>query len=280
MGQTIGSGAGRLAKGHWICFVEGTQVAAEGEDGAIDGRSIETIEVGDRVWSRNEFTGEEGFKEVVQVFRNETNELAHLTYTSSTGLPAREQTLTGTPEHPFWSTTRNAWVNMGELRTGEALTLANGQTATVTSCRVEKLTTTVRVYNFEVADWHTYHVGSANGWVWVHNKCGPQHLKRQKHIQTAAGGELEKAVRLSNGRHRIVDNFDAAGRYHQVGDMRGLGGLRPSSRERGAIEDLRKNLGPNATIIFHDKRNRLPSLINPDLRTNWKSAPKNKRYDP
>ena len=46
---------------------------------------------------------------------------------------------------------------------GEVLTLANGQTATVTSCRVEKLTTPVRVYNFEVADWHTYHVGSANG---------------------------------------------------------------------------------------------------------------------
>lgn len=188
VGQTIGFGAGRLAKGHWICFVEGTQVAAEGDDGAIDSRSIETIAVGDCVWSRNEFTSEEGFKEVVQVFRNEASTLAHVTYTSSTGRDQRErtdethdvsseargQTLTGTPEHPFWSATRNAWVNMGELRTGEVLTLANGSTATVTSCRVEDLTTPVTVYNFEVADWHTYHVGSADGWVWVHNRCGPK----------------------------------------------------------------------------------------------------------
>jgi len=35
VGQTIGFGAGRLAKGHWICFVEGTQVAAEGDDGKV-----------------------------------------------------------------------------------------------------------------------------------------------------------------------------------------------------------------------------------------------------
>jgi len=138
----------------------------------------------------------------VQVFRNEASTLARVTYTSSTGLPAREQTLTGTPEHPFWSATRNAWVNMGELRTGEVLlrsgeasvTQDKGQvhagqgpsthdfaiTATVSSCRVEKLTTPVRVYNFEVADWHTYQVGTAAGWVWVHNRCGPGTLLRTR----------------------------------------------------------------------------------------------------
>ena len=279
VGQTIGFGAGRLAKGHWICFVEGTQVAAEGEDGAIDARSIETIEVGDCVWSRNEFTGEEGFKEVVQVFRNEASTLAHVTYTSSTGLPAREETLTGTPEHPSWSATRNAWVNMGELRTGETLSLADGSTATVSSCRVEYLAKPISVYNFEVADWHTYHVGSTAGWVWVHNRCGPKHKRVQNRILKSAGGDIGQSIKLRNGRHRIADNIDEAGRIHQVGDMRTRGGFRPSGRERAAIEDIRK-ARPDATIIFHDKRGRAPSLVNPDLQPNWRPAPTRRRYDP
>jgi hypothetical protein len=79
---------------------------------------------------------------------------------------------------------------MGELVPGETLSLGGagsatanpahkgglhlGPTATVTSSRVERLTTPVRVYNFEVADWHTYHVGDASGWVWVHNRCDPK----------------------------------------------------------------------------------------------------------
>jgi hypothetical protein len=61
---------------------------------------------------------------------------------------------------------------MAELHAGESLLLAGGQTATATSVRIEHLATPVAVYNFEVADWHTYHVGTAeSGWVFVHNQC-------------------------------------------------------------------------------------------------------------
>jgi hypothetical protein len=80
-------------------------------------------------------------------------------------------TLTGTAEHPFWSVTRGAWVEMGALQSRETLLLAGGHTATITSVRTERLATPVAVYNFEVADWHTYHVGTPTGWVWVHNTC-------------------------------------------------------------------------------------------------------------
>ncbi len=94
----------------------------------------------------------------------------HLTYTSGAG--CQLATLTGTPGHPFWSLTRNTWVSMGDLRLGEKLALAGGLTATATRVRIERLASPVTVYNFEVADWHTYHVGTADtGWVFVHNLC-------------------------------------------------------------------------------------------------------------
>ena len=61
---------------------------------------------------------------------------------------------------------------MGELTPGETLLLARGTSATVTNTRTEHLTTPVKIYNLEVADWHTYHAGTPDtGWVYVHNQC-------------------------------------------------------------------------------------------------------------
>jgi hypothetical protein len=59
------------------------------------------------------------------------------------------------------------------LQLGERLLLASGSAAVVTETRVETLASPVKVYNFEVADWHTYFVsGSRCGAaVWVHNLC-------------------------------------------------------------------------------------------------------------
>jgi len=45
---------------------------------------------------------------------------------------------------------------MGELRVGERLSLTTGP-ATVTAVRVEVLSEPVQLYNFQVADWHTYY---------------------------------------------------------------------------------------------------------------------------
>src|SRR5262249_15769449 len=90
---------------------------------------------------------------------------------------------------------------------------------------------------------------------------GPDHTARQREIVGAGGGEMEVEIVLTNGRVRIADAVDAQERIHQVGNMRTRGGLRPSGRERGAIEDIRKKF-PDATIIFHDKMGKLPSLIN------------------
>ena len=109
------------APGGSVCFVAGTQVAVAGDSSTITGKAIEDIKLGDWVWSRNDETGEEGYKPVVHLFRNTTEELAHLTYTSGTGLPTREGTLTGTPGHKFWSETRQAGTPMVERQASETL---------------------------------------------------------------------------------------------------------------------------------------------------------------
>lgn len=109
---------------------------------------------------------------------------------------------------------------------------------------------------------------------------GPDHAKVQAQLKKAVGGDDEVPVDLTNGRKRIVDVQGADGRIYQVGDMRSSGGtLRPSARERGAIEDLRK-AQPDADIEFRDKRGQHPPLVNPDKQPDWKPAPGKHRKDP
>jgi len=109
---------------------------------------------------------------------------------------------------------------------------------------------------------------------------GLDHARTQAKLREELGGLDEQVVNLPNGQNRIVDVLAPDGSLHQVGDMRTRGGkLRPSSRERGAIEDLRK-ARPDADIHFHDKRGQQPSLLNPDQQPDWKPAPSKHRKDP
>lgn len=106
---------------------------------------------------------------------------------------------------------------------------------------------------------------------------GLPHSSVQNHILNTAGGRPEVAFAQA---HRAADVVDSSGRIHQIGNMRSRGGYRPSARERAAIEDIRKQVGPNTPIIFHDKMGVGPSLINPDLQPGWKPAPRSLRNNP
>lgn len=109
---------------------------------------------------------------------------------------------------------------------------------------------------------------------------GPEHARIQAKILDEVGGSDEVEIKLTNGEKRIVDVEAADGSLHQVGDMRSRGGqLRPSARERAAIEDLRK-ARPDADIYFHDKHGQHPPLKNPDLDPSWRRAPSKLRKDP
>lgn len=57
----------------------------------------------------------------------------------------------------------------GSLRAGDVLVLSNGELVTVEWVQHEILESPIKVYNFEVEDFHTYFVGECG--VLVHNEC-------------------------------------------------------------------------------------------------------------
>ena len=60
------------------------------------------------------------------------------------------------------------FTNAGELRTGEAVVDSEGGTYAIETIYLEIVESPETVYNFQVEDYHTYHVGNIG--VLVHNK--------------------------------------------------------------------------------------------------------------
>jgi hypothetical protein len=148
-----------------VCFVAGTAVLT-----VLGFSDIEEIKVGDKVWSENPETGEKELKEVVQTFVNETEELVHV--------HVNGEELITTPEHPFYIP-KKGWIGAIDLRAGDILVLQSGEYVVVELIQHEILETPVKVYNFEVEDFHTYYVGKSS--VLVHNACGA-HTEEQQII--------------------------------------------------------------------------------------------------
>ena len=67
------------------------------------------------------------------------------------------------------------------LRAGDILVLSNGEYVIVEQIQHELLESPIKVYNFEVEDYHTYYV-SANAdsdeFVLVHSRCGYKPLRQ------------------------------------------------------------------------------------------------------
>lgn len=148
-------GIGKALSKIKFCFVAGTAVVlANGMT-----KPIENIRSGDFVRSYNVGTGRVTNKRVLQTFENEIDEL--ITVHTSDG-----QHITATPGHKFYA--NYDWISAQDLRAGDILVTVNGQKVVVEKVQHELLEVPVKVYNFEVADNHTYFVGGDNGVV-VHN---------------------------------------------------------------------------------------------------------------
>ena len=137
------------------CFTGETLVATE--DGQ---KRIDEIEVGDKVWAYDIFTGETALKEVTKVYVHEVDEILHL-YTSCGDIDT-------TTNHPFYVIERG-WVAAGDLVEGDEIYLLDGTVAYVTGSELEQLSETIKVYNLEIQDFHTYFVGDTS--ILVHNRC-------------------------------------------------------------------------------------------------------------
>ncbi|KRA61695.1 hypothetical protein ASD79_06155 [Caulobacter sp. Root655] len=183
LGYTIGYGLGRDAvdeqeavasgelpsvgpagqRGGGCCFVAGTLVSTrEGP------RRIEDIRVGDLVLSRDERTGENGFKPVESLVRRHDREIyvAEFEIALPNGL-SRVAKFQTTDDHP-WRSADNTWTRTDDLKPGRSILTAYGEAA-----RVLRIIPTGRIlptFNLEVAEYHTYFVGEDR--LWVHNgKC-------------------------------------------------------------------------------------------------------------
>ncbi|TDO39650.1 RHS repeat-associated core domain-containing protein [Paractinoplanes brasiliensis] len=129
-------------------------------------KPIEDVEVGDEVVSTDPGTGTTTAKTVEALHINEDTDLTDLTVSTEDG---EQVTLNTTQHHPFWSITRDEWVDAAELRPDEHLTEVDG--APVTVVAVKNFSGNRLMRDLTVADIHTYYVLAGRTPVLVHN-CG------------------------------------------------------------------------------------------------------------
>ena len=148
------------------CFVAGTLVMAVA--GMV---AIETIKSGDKVISTDPETMETSPKTVLETYIREVTTLVHLTVNG-------EEIVT-TVDHPFY-VKNQGFIKAGELIVGDELLDVNGNVLLVENFDVELTDDSVKVYNFQVEDYHTYHVSGLG--VLVHNAGDYSNLKDSKYV--------------------------------------------------------------------------------------------------
>ena len=233
------------------CFVAGTLVTTE------DGQEpIEEIEVGDKVLSENELTGEVAVKTVTETYVNETDELIHI--------GVNGETISATPSHPFY-VDKLGWTLARSLRAGDILVLSNGELVTVEWVQHEILESPIKVYNFEVEDFHTYFVGE-NG-IFVHNGCGDEIPWSSKEVKSGAE-DLEKGALSVTVTNRSQAEELFLGMYQGDGYVNTSGW---SSKEvsnfygsRGGTYHWDDTFDSNGVLQFHSDKN--PDSKTPHLQ--------------
>uniref|UniRef100_UPI000AC7C82A polymorphic toxin-type HINT domain-containing protein n=1 Tax=Chromobacterium subtsugae TaxID=251747 RepID=UPI000AC7C82A len=143
------------------CFVAGTLVMT---DKGL--KAIETFVGGELVWSRSDQTGEYGFQPVVAHKATQDQDIYRVEVINEDGL---RETFRTTAEHPFWIKDQG-WLKASLLQAGMLLVSHAGLPLIVVSQDLEAVAETV--FNIQVAEFETYHVGELGAW--VHNaKCCP-----------------------------------------------------------------------------------------------------------
>ncbi|MCU1721857.1 DUF637 domain-containing protein, partial [Pseudomonas sp. 5P_5.1_Bac1] len=154
------------------CFAAGTLVATPDGD-----RAIETLEVGDIVWSKPEHGGEP-FPAAILATHVRNDQPIYKLVLENTRLDGKvtREILMVTPGHPFYVPAKRDFIPVIDLKPGDLLqSLADGDTED-TSSKVESLGLYLpegNTYNLTVDVGHTFYVGKLK--TWVHN-TGPCRL--------------------------------------------------------------------------------------------------------
>ncbi|UXZ04813.1 HINT domain-containing protein [Moraxella nasicaprae] len=139
------------------CFTAGTLI--ETSEGL---KTIETFTGGELVWTRNDITLEYGYRPVIATKATPDQPIFQVTVKNHQG---DIETLETTAEHPFWIKD-TGWLKAFLLEQGMILLDRNNQEVEVISQYLLPNHTDT-VYNIEVDDFHTYHVGRLGVWLGV-----------------------------------------------------------------------------------------------------------------
>jgi hypothetical protein len=167
-GEEVFANGSKLCTDGVNCFVAGTEVITGiNADGTYIETAIQNIKVGDYVLSRNQFdpNGPEEKELVTAVQQHTAVVLQDVTLVNTDG---STQVIQTTPDHPFY-VEGLGFTNAQDLYAGEMIEEASGGYASVVSSISEAHPQGVTVYNFTVANDHTYFVDQGGDAVWVHN---------------------------------------------------------------------------------------------------------------
>jgi len=190
-------------------FSTDTQVATR--DGE---KPISEIRIGDYVLAWDQETGEISFYPVTDTIHHTDRTVVRLTIDG--------ETLTTTPEHPFY-VEGQGWVKAKDLQVGAAVRTASGSSANVKSVRSEQ--TTQEMYNLTVDQAHSFYVGEDQSL--VHNvascRFGPRSQLRDKNmkIPTGSNTEAHHVIPYELGDDPLVQRAADAG-WDMNGEYNGL----------------------------------------------------------
>ena len=194
-------------------------------------KPIQSIKVGDKVYAKNELTGQMSYQHVQAHYNNPYDFTVYVEVIDEQG---KHQIIVSNKIHPFFTQVnqgelvasseghfykgeiQNAqWVDAQNLKAGYKLLSENNQWQTVkdVSIKAEKLS----AYNLTVENDHTYFIKGANSdsdGVWVHNECYigiPEEAKEAGKINGykaytfTENGEIKTVIQTGERRFETLD---------------------------------------------------------------------------
>ena len=223
------------------CFTAGTLI--ETDQGL---KEIEQFVGGELIWTRNDITLEYGYRPVIATKVTADQPIFEVVIRGGNG---QQETLNTTAEHPFW-VKELGWLKASLLQSGMTLLDRNNKELTIVSQILipNRLET---VYNIEVDELHTYHVGELG--VWVHNAdcCNTNRIEeilpKVKSWEVARNNTISQVGNLGMDAKPVVGRLEVSAGYNQVI------GRQTADSKRGWRLDFDPDKGPHINIWDYTK---------------------------
>ncbi|WP_312935804.1 hemagglutinin repeat-containing protein, partial [Pseudomonas sp.] len=239
------------------CFAAGTKVSTPDGD-----RVIESLKVGDVVWTKPEHGGKPFAAKILATHQRSDQPIYRLKLKSvrSDG-GASGETLLVTPSHPFYVPAQRDFVSVIDLKPGDRLqSLADGESED-SSSEVESLELYLpegRTYNLTVDVGHTFYVGELKTWVHNEGPCDSRNSNGAKGSIKASETIGRPVEAVIGGRKRLL----------RV-DIEPNGKLQiQSGSGKNSIVDFRPDLSMPLAPQIHQAFKRQPQSVRDQLVRN------------